>query len=93
MRVDMRVRGVHHVGMSEVHQLATELAAIDKTIARHRLALAVARERRAKVRAAITEAILSAIEENPEETNVSIAARFGLRSETSVRNIRNTRRA
>lgn len=72
----------------ELHPIAEELAAADRTVARRRAALAAAKARRAELKTRLTEAILTAIERDPTRTNVSLAARFGLRSETSVRNLR-----
>lgn len=79
----------YRTGMGiELHPIAEELAAADRTVARRKAALAAARARRAELKDQMTEAILMAIERDPTRTNASLAARFGLRSETSVRNLR-----
>jgi len=76
-----------------LHPIAVELAELDKIMARQRAALATTKTRRLELKTQLVDAIRAAIREDPTETNVALAARFGLRSETSVRNIRNIRTA
>ncbi|OGD26884.1 MAG: hypothetical protein A2V57_01165 [Candidatus Aminicenantes bacterium RBG_19FT_COMBO_65_30] len=73
---------------TELHPIAARLADAERTVARRKAALMAAKAKCGELRSQLTEAILLAIERDPAETNVSLAARFGLRSETSVRNLR-----
>ena len=75
---------------TKLHPIAAALATADQTVAKQRVLLAAAKARRTELKVQLITAIQEAIRENPAETNVALAARFGMRSETSVRNLRNT---
>jgi hypothetical protein len=70
------------------HRTAVELAIAESALARKKAAYLAAKARRDELRQARDAALIEAIRADSDETNVSLASRFGLRSETSVRNIR-----
>lgn len=74
--------------MSTLHPIAEALARAEKNFTRRRAALVALKTHRDKLRQDLSEAIVSAITSEPTATNVELAARFGLRSETSIRRIR-----
>lgn len=74
--------------MSDLHPIAVELAAADKALAKHRATLAALKAVRSQLRQELSAAIRQTIVDVPTATNVDLAAYFGLRSETSIRNIR-----
>jgi predicted HTH transcriptional regulator len=72
----------------ELHPMAIELARLDRHVASLKTKLATAQAERGKIREKIKREIIRLIAEDPQLTNVQIAAMFGLKSETTVRNLR-----
>lgn len=76
--------------MRTLEPIAEQLAEAENALREHRACLAMAKAHRDRLRTELYSQIRGCIETSPEETNVSIAARFGLASETSVRRFRAT---
>lgn len=74
--------------MEELSPTAIALEVANRNLRHKRRVVIVAKAQRDECHKANYAALIAAIQENPEETNVSLAARFGLRSEASIRNLR-----
>jgi len=77
----------------DIDPLAAKLAEANRIVVEQRAALAVAKAHRTKLKIKLIAAIRKAIVDDPTATNVALASRFGMRSETSIRNLRATMQA
>lgn len=68
--------------------IAKDLNAVNEWIDDLNASLAEAKRRRTELREEINSKIVTLIKGDKTLTNVELAARFGMKSETSVRNIR-----